>query len=329
MSVRGYPADYYSTDLTVDDSDLRATGEALLTALAHEPWPAVTSWASPVGETPQASPLLEALKHGKVRQQVEWSHGDDISFKVAELKDHVWVRISMSDTEPGHAWRWLVAAEELLARLLEQGLLIRHGLVERQGTGVNCIPRFRLTGGPSYMVVADDTALAWAFERPDEVIARGGWSGRRINDCWLLSRAMHAETNVELLEAIQDGQWTMARLAKPGQARYDSIGPPRPEEEAIFSASARQVLAVGYDPATRTAMFSCAPAADAHIDGWEILALRQIVVDHRLPTGEPVDRVEVIFPDRATAGRERRPLLDVGVHVLFYAAAGQRVELAS
>lgn len=329
MTSNGYPADYYSVELTIDENDIRGTGETLLAALAHEPWPAMTSWASPMRAEPRTDSLLDALRRGEVVQQVKWNHGEALRFSVGELKDHVRASIAIFDTEPGHAWRWLVAVEELLARLLGLGLVIRHGIVERVGTGVKCIPALRLTGGPSYMVVADDTALAWAFERPDAVIGEGDWDGRKINDCWLLSRAMHAETNVELLEAIQDGQWALTRLAKPGQARYDTIEQPQPEEEAIFLASARQVLAVGYDATARTATFSCAPATGTHIDGWEILALRQIVLDRRLETGEAVERVEVIFPDRATAVQERRPLLDVGVHVLFYDENGRRVELES
>jgi hypothetical protein len=207
-------------------------------------------------------------------------------------------------------------------RLLEGGMRIRYGTVARQGVGVECLPWLPLVHTATYMVVADEPALRWAFERPDEAIRAGDWEARQIGGRWLLSRAMHAETNVEMIEAIQEGQWSMARLARPGLTEYRERDP-EPEEEPIVLSGERTVLAAGYLPDERTAVFSCALGPEQHVNGWEVFALLRILIGQRLHTGEEVQRVQVVFADEASARREKRPLLDIGAHVLYYDGRGQ------
>jgi hypothetical protein len=325
-------ADGYTATLYIDDLDTRRASMLLLAALDHQPWPHITRWASPdrvAGGELRTDGLLEVLRAGKLEDpdNVEWELGEDLVFRVGQSGDDLVATWHIYDTAEEHAWRWLAATEEVLARLLEAGMWIRHGVVERVGSGVSCIPALPVVGRRSHLVVADNTGLAWGFDEPEAVIPEGGWEAREINDCWLMSRAMHAETHVDMLEAIQDGHWAMARLAKAGLADYSDIGPPLPEEVPIFHAGAATVVSVGYDADERTAQYSCVLEPGDHIHGWEILALRDLVIGKKMPDGAPVARVEVVFPDEETARLEARPLRDVGVEVAYYGDDGERAYL--
>jgi hypothetical protein len=317
-----------STRLIIEADNVVATCEAVLASLEPLPWPEISEWSAPMrseGGVPRTGSLRAALRSDPTvaaSRSLSWKHGEDITFWLGHSDEGIELTMLNVDAEPEHCWRWLVATEELLGRFLEGGMRIRYGTVARQGVGVACLPRLPLVHKATYMVVADEPALAWAFERPDDAIRTGDWEARQIRGRRLLSRAMHAETNVEMLEAIQEGQWSMARLARPGLTEYLQRDP-EPEEEPIFLSGERTVLAAGCLPDERTAVFSCALGPDQHVNGWEVFALLRILVEHRLHTGEEVQQVQVVFADRASAEREKRPLLDIGVHVLYYDGLGR------
>jgi|JI10StandDraft_1071094.scaffolds.fasta_scaffold159529_2 hypothetical protein len=298
--MAGVPAHEYELHLRMQDATVAEAAAAVLQAMTHAPWP-----------QPDAAPELTGTS-------VEWRSGKLYYVVVYMADDDPVATVSVSETAPEKAWRWLRAMEEVLERLLVANeVVVRHGIVRRSGPGVACLPRLPIVGTTTYVLAADDDLLATGFEDADAMIAAGGWRARTIEGCRLLSRAMHAETNVELLEAIQDGQWAMARIALPGLTDYD-FQEPRPEERPIFTDGEQTVVDVGYLEDEEVAVFSCAVGPDEHVQPWEIWMLGRALRDGKLPGGEVVREIRVGFPDRATAMRERRPLFDVGVTVQCY-----------
>ena len=288
-------------------------------------WGTITSWKSPVLDNPtvREDSLADAVRAGEVTDDVLWEYGDTASVQLVVGEDRMALSVHASDARRP----WLARMSGLLARLMERGLPVGHGSLVRIGGGVTCLPRFKLVGHTSYLVATRPENLADAFGDAERVVRDGGWTKRDFGGVWLLTRALDAETNVEVLAAMRDGQWAMARLARAGVADYYHIDPPTEEAVPIFYVGEARVLAVGYLPDTRTAAYSCAIGEGEHIHGWEILHLRQLVRDGETPGGDPVERVSVLFPDRASAEREKRPLLDVGVIVEYYDEGGERVEL--
>jgi hypothetical protein len=261
------------------------------------------------------------------RASVEWRSGDLYHVAIYLSDGDPVATVSVYETAQEKAWRWLRAMEEVLERLLTASqVVVNLGIVRRSGPGVDCIPGLPIVGTTTYVLAADDEQLATAFEDAGSMIAVGGWQERTIEGCRLLSRAMHAETNVELLEAIQDGQWAMARLARPRRTTY-SFQDPRPEERDIFTDGEERLTSVGYLEDEQVAVFSCAAGPGEHVQPWEIWMLGKALRDRKLPSGEVVREIRVGFPDRATAMRERRPLLDIGVTVQCYDEGGELVTL--
>jgi hypothetical protein len=181
--------------------------------------------------------------------------------------------------------------------------------------------------GTTYISVTTEDAIARGFEDAPSMISEGGWEVKRIDDHVLLSRAMHAETNVELLEAVWDGHWAMARLVRLGLANYKHIYPPTDEEAPIVNAGGATIEPVGYDPGRKTLIYSSVLEPGQHVRGWEILSLRAALLAKQLPDGRAVERIEVIFPDEEMARDEMRPLRDIDVEVGYYADNGERTYL--
>lgn len=310
-----------------------ANVEAVLAALDAEPWPAVTRWSTPQGADPEArqGSLRDALRSDPAlagAAALEWWHGEDVVVTYGPVNQPgagARVYLSIPKVKPEYSARWLVAIQEWLTRLLE-ARQVAYALVSRRGRGGTCVPHIDYLGGPSHMVAIRDDMLADLFDAPSEAIAAGGWKVQRSFDLQLVLRAFHARTPGEMLGATQDGQWAMARMARPGVTRYMRAEPTE-DELAIFKKGEPLVLSLGYHADDQIAVFSCAPPPDGHIRPWEIFALRDLLVDRKLPTGEPVKGVEVIFPLESDAAREARLLQDIGVHVRYYDDEGELATL--
>lgn len=114
----------------------------------------------------------------------------------------------------------------------------------------------------------------------------------------------------------------MARLARPRVCHYDVDDGPVENEMTLFRRGDRRLFSAGYRPDDETALFSSVVDEGQHVQPWEVWTLGQALRRGRLPSGDSVRAVHVIFADRASALRERRPLLDVGVTVQFYGDDG-------
>lgn len=324
----GLLADDYQLHLVIQDASVAEAAAAIFAALAHAPWPPPTAWSSPIADDPVwHEGIMSAVPELAPGASVEWRSGKLYHVAVYLRGDEPVATVSVNETAQEKAWRWLRAMEETLERMLAANeVVVRHGIVRRSGRGVACIPDLPVVGTTTYVVAADDDLLATGFDDVGTMIAAGGWQARTIEGCRLLSRAMHAETNVELLEAIQESQWAMARLARPHLTDYRFYDP-LPEERPIFTDGEDRLEAVGYLEDEQVAVFACAAGPGEHVQPWEVWMLGRAVRDGVLPGGERVKEVRVGFPDRATAMRERRPLLDIGVTVQCYDEGGELITL--
>jgi hypothetical protein len=76
--------------------------------------------------------------------------------------------------------------------------------------------------------------------------------------------------------------------------------------------------------------FSCSVEPDEHIRGYEIYYLRELVRRKQSRDGTPITSVRVVFYEQEMAEREKRPLLDVGVHVYYqHPDTGDLVEVSA
>jgi hypothetical protein len=313
---------YQRDDVSVD---------AVLDALDAPPWPAVTRWALRDGSSPREGSLREARRSDPDlarRTDFEWWHGDDVHVSFGTVNQPGVggrVNLDIDRVKPEERARWLVAIQEWLTRHLERRQVF-YALATPSGPGGTCLPYIGELAGASYIVAVSDDALATMFESPGDAVAAGRWKVLRFFDIQLLLRAFTARTPGEMLGATQDGQWAMARMARPGVTRYHRAEPTE-DELPIFKKGEPLVLSLGYQADDQIAVYSCAPPPEEHIRPWEIFALRDLIVDGKQPTGEPVKGVEVIFPLESDAEREVRPLQDIGVHVRYYDDEGELATL--
>jgi hypothetical protein len=317
--------------LVIEGSSVTEVATRVFDAISHEPWPEVKSWASPIETDGRHEPIGPILRAKKLPDPnyVEWRLPGPSAFYIEIEDGELFAKWRIYDLkEEENTWRWLAATEEVIVRLLRSGLQIGRGIVSREGDGVACLPWLPVAGeGTTYISVTTEAAIAEGFEDVPSMISEGNWEVKALHGHMLLSRAMHAETNVELLEAIWDSHWAMARLVKPGLANYKHIYPSTKEEMPIVNAGGATIEPVGYDPDRKTLIYSSVLEPGQHVRGWEILSLRKAVLAKKLPDGRAVERIEVIFPDEEMARDEMRPLRDIGVEVGYYADNGQRTYL--
>ena len=215
---------------------------------------------------------------------------------------------------------------DLSSRLLATFAVHSLQLVPREG-GCHCLPDVPLVDGCSHLVVATEQEVSEFYSEP-AAFWNAGWAvaGKR-DDQRLLARAMDLVAGPDFLACIIDGQWSMARGAKPGETGY---GDPivLPEAAPVFNAGPARLEFVGYSAADELIEYSCVLSEGQHIQGWEVFALRDIVKTKRTPDGKaPVEVVRVVFLEEWMARSEKRPLLDVGCKVFYYAADGELAEI--
>jgi hypothetical protein len=140
----------------------------------------------------------------------------------------------------------------------------------------------------------------------------------------LLTRALDVADEVEYKRRTYPATWAMARAARPGLTSYAHSAEHelRPGERALLEGEETTLWQVGYHPAEQWAEFTAMVPDDAHIAAREIFMLHDLLVAKQLPSGRPLRSVRVIFPNRAMAEREARPLFDNGVAVQFLSDKG-------
>lgn len=259
----------------------------------------------------------------------EWRQSGTIRGLVRLQKGYSIVGLKILDIKRGHCWRWVVAFEKLVHGLCSAGVPLARARLEHDSSGLRWLPRLPQIGGAAYLFAGSRELLARGWDDIDRAITAGGWERRNEGSLLFLTRALHAETNLEFIEAAADGQWAMARLARPGVCHYEVGDGPVENELALFRRGDRRLFSVGYRADDQTALFSCFLDEDQHVQPWEVWTLGQALHRGVMPSGDLVKAVRVIFANRASALRERRPLLDVGVTVQYYGDDGALSTLPS
>jgi hypothetical protein len=136
----------------------------------------------------------------------------------------------------------------------------------------------------------------------------------RIGAFTLTTRALDAIAEEDFFAIAQEQAWHLARAAKPGVVKYG--GPPRRLLE-LYQASTGRLELVGYNPLAALAEYTCWVEEDEHLAGWEIDALHRMAREGKTSTGLPLRITRVVFAERAQAEREKRPLLDGGIKVIY------------
>lgn len=226
-------------------------------------------------------------------------------------------------TDPADCVR---ATTHITRRLLERDV-VKSVQVQRMLDQATCLPFVPLAGCRDPLVLTADAEVAGLYDRPDDFWS-AGWTIERFGERSLLTRCQNVVYKGEVLREIRDHQWQMARAAKPQLTAY---GPAEvaPDEQELFEAGKKWLYAVGVD-STGTLELSCVLERGAHVRGWEIFQLWEILHRKQLPDGHPVTAIRVVFLEPWMAESEKRPLLDIGAQVFYEdAATGDRIAITS
>jgi hypothetical protein len=296
---------------------------ASLAALAATPLPPIARWSAPIG--------------GRWRKGAPEVTADAESFVV-----------ELADTSPAsvyHRWgedEWsftlhavLPDADDALPRVAAACADAARSLMDAgagrislgwQGSGALCIPEVPVAGLRTQLVSATEDEVRAAYDAPER-FWKSGWAKETRGAGVLLTRAMDARDSADFLRAILPQQWELARAARPGRTVY---GAPYVEagEDEVFRSGAAVLDLVGYDAAAAEAEYSHAQrGGKAHVPGWQVFEILDLIHAGTLEDGRPVRGVRVVFLHSDAAHAEKRPLLDIGARVLAYDEAGMLVEI--
>jgi hypothetical protein len=212
-----------------------------------------------------------------------------------------------------------------MLRHLARSGLAKRGSVYRVEGGANALPEPPLADPSAYAFLVLPEDVAAQYEDPKVY-----WSSWPIVEdhgpVRLVARALKAASGAAFLREVQDQQWKLARAAKPKRTKYYATQLEE-DERPIYMQGPDRLTPTGYDAAHSEAIFSTVVEPGEHIQGHEINAIRHLLQEQRLPDGRPISSVRIIFPDRAAAEREKRPLLDIGAKVSYLADSGALEEL--
>jgi hypothetical protein len=155
--------------------------------------------------------------------------------------------------------------------------------------------------------------------------AAHGWSLEACPHGTLAMRATSASRDLDFVRETMLHQRALARIAPPRKTRYYALD--MSDEIQRYYASFPATLRSAYVDAEQAAIYTAVLPRDGHVQGWEVDAILEILRRRALPDGRPVAEARVIFSDRATAERERRPLLDIGARVLTLDASNALVDV--
>ncbi len=213
------------------------------------------------------------------------------------------------------------------ARIILELGEVTEGELFRQGGGAETLPAVPLVPPRAYAVVVTRALVAEHYEDVDGFFNSGWEQIEPYGDRLLLLRALSAASGAEFLAAVQQQQRALARLAKPGRTIYGGQESPDPEERAVYHSGPPRLRLTGYLEPEQTLVFTCTLEPHEHIQGWEIDRLHKILAAGKLDDGRLIREARLIFPDEASAQREKRPLLDVGAKVQYLDENGDHLSL--
>jgi len=285
----------------------------------------LTGWApddkSPVRNLPSPNaawtkilPRATILKFGPKSQ-----------IRARQEGDLVWLRCHAFLDEGVLSTKAAIQAYSAAVRLWAEAGVLRYALLTREGS-VRCFPEVPVALTNASLVAIRTVRVDEAYDKPLDFWA--AWDEREElgGSLRLAARGLNIETNADYLAHIMDGQWAMARAAKPKRTRY--FKPEADEEELpVYQRGQPLLHPVGIVQEESTAEFSCYLKPGDHIRGHEIYKLWYLVKTGKFADGTEIKTVRVVFGDRWMAEQEKRPLLDIGCRVFAMVASGELEEI--
>lgn len=231
----------------------------------------------------------------------------------------------LTDRMSADAVRALLASmKEYVASEL-RGRRLAGAELNRDGGNADCFPQVPILR-KRHLITCKRDDPAKLYDEPKAFFQCAGLEVEEVGDQLLVSRGLSAVEDREFLKLALPQAWELARAAKAGTTKYG--GQPTSEELDLYRAAPAKLEPVGYIESSGVAEYTCYLEPEEHIAGWEIDRLHQMLREGRFSDGRPLRELRVSFPERAQAEREKRPLLDGGVKVL-YVAGGAEHELTS
>jgi hypothetical protein len=276
------------------------------------------------GKTPHYAVFVTSLD-----LELEIYRGDD-TFAVS--------LVYPSETKPRADW--IHTMVQVARRALELPAF-HHAAVKRTPGGFTRFVPEPPIAQTNHFVITTEAAVADAYDDPAPFWRAWETIDKR-GEHRLCTRGLADLDEHSWLGRTFESTMELARTAKAGLTTYyakpywgEEFAPwwelgDLNDEKAGYPALAP----VGYDPDTRafelTGFITKTPLSAGgpeprHVLIREIYELRKLARRTQLRDGQPLDAVNVIWPERWMALSERRPLLDVGAKVLYLDADKQRV----
>jgi len=263
--------------------------------------------------TQSASFYLEDGTLIGVYKETDGSYAFDVAITIgSQLSDQLPCYLSMCEQVTRC---WLKTGDLVDARL------------RREAGGAEFLPGLPIVGSRTYLIVTDKGSIAEAYEDVDAFMNSGWDTVEQHGDRYLFMRAMQATDSVAFASAVQKQQWRLARAARAGLTDY-YMPVVNPEEVTVYKDAGNELEPIGYLPDEKLVEYSGYYEAGEHVPGWQIYALDEMVWEKKLPNGDDVERVRVVFYDQSMAEREKRPLLDIGVKVYYLGESEALIEVA-
>jgi hypothetical protein len=222
------------------------------------------------------------------------------------------VSLDLHELDPAHAVELLHLLHSFTRAELGLGLVEKAEL-SRTGSQIDCFPLAPIVRNRH--LFATKTPVDEYYAAPDALESCPDLTVEQLGAHVLVTRALDAISDRDFVTIALPQAWHLARAAKPAVVTYG--GQPSPELQDIYKAAPRRLEPVGYDAGRALAEYACYLEPDEHIAGWEIDGLHRMLRDKKFTDGRAVREVRVAFANRVQAEREKRPLLDGGVKVVY------------
>ncbi|HWO26636.1 MAG TPA: hypothetical protein VNO30_48235 [Kofleriaceae bacterium] len=242
------------------------------------------------------------------------------------------------ETEPRATW---VHTMVKVARRALELPAFAHAAVKRIARGFTNFVPLPPIAQANHFVITTEAEVADAYDDPEAFWC--AWQTiDMIGERRLCTRGLADLDEHSWLARTFESTMDMARSAKADLTTYYAK-PYWSEEFAPWwefgdyqaeKAGYPALAPLGYDPDTRAfelmgfitkTPLSAGGFEPRHVLIREIYELRKLARRKQVREGQPLDAVNVIWPERWMAQSERRPLLDVGAHVFYLDDNKQRV----